>query len=137
MERRGFLKMLGITAVALPTLTSLRFVVPEVPILPAEIWMGGARELVGYDVERDQHIVRCDILAERQGLPVQYGMDWRLRLDGDVDGQVKQAREIFASMTKDMFFLEGIDPRSLKPLPTPQLDRGVLTLEEFLQQRRA
>jgi hypothetical protein len=116
MERRSFLKILGALTGGVVLPGAAISLVEAAEVAPAG-WgaVGLIREVIAYDISRDQYLVRYDVLTVDGNL--QLGVDCTLRrLEKK---EVDQNRELCKQVIENELKHRGLTWQDLKPLQMP------------------
>lgn len=112
MQRRFFLKAVAaLSAAPLIKVPDFRVIEPAGIILPGETWFANIREMSAYDVLRDVMLYRWDVWNGEN----QWGVDFRMY--PEQQGGLAKAREAARIVLADTLRNDGVDLRSLRPIP--------------------
>jgi hypothetical protein len=110
MDRRFFLKAVAaLSAVPLIKVPDFRVIEPEAIVLPGEDWFANIREQSAFSIGHNATIYRWDLWDGRQ----QWGVGFIVRSPE----QLTKARNGATVVLRDTLRHEGIDLRSLRPIP--------------------
>ena len=110
MQRRFFLKAVAaLSTVPLIKVPDFRVIEPQAILLPDESWFASIREQSAFDLRREATVYRWDLFDGTN----QWGVDFMARSPSDLIKARQEATIVLAETLR----AEGVDLRSLKPLP--------------------
>lgn len=116
MNRRSFLKAVGVIGASTILVPSFDLVLPESVIAEDLTWFATVREVCAYDINSDSVLVQHDVLSPFDNIQLGITQRVRNRLDAN---ETKEIRRIAADELLKGIKIRGILLSNLRPLPIP------------------